>query len=57
MNSFVRLLFYCENVAAIKYMPMESTLKNKMQQYCAKHIKHKKGCHLTSLLNLNSYFL
>lgn len=57
MNSFVRLLFYCQNVAAIKYMPMESTLKNKMQQYCAKHIKHKKGCHLTSLLNLNSYFL
>lgn len=42
MNSFVRLLFYCQNVAAIKYMPMESTLKNKMQQYCAKHIKHKK---------------
>lgn len=32
MNSFVRLLFYChcQNVVATKYMPMESTLKNKM---------------------------
>lgn len=31
MNSFVRLLFYCQNVVATKYMPMESTLKNKMR--------------------------